>query len=197
MSQLVNEVNVEAKKNNGKKIRIILSMVVIGIFLLASGILCWNKLNQKFSHPELDASHVLVCDNPMHDSEFDTWLKENIGLSWVPTYVIVNDNKVIGMIKGGIPEESFTGQLGSYLVYNQAIAELPNISVTNLAGERKPVSDYFGQGMYILEISWIDCHDCIEQDEKYTTDVYKKYGTDIIYRYYIKSELGKVEEKYK
>ena len=133
----------------------------------------------------------------MHDSEFDTWLKENIGLSWVPTYVIINDNKVIGMIKGGIPEESFTGQLGSYLVYNQAIAELPNISVTNLAGERKPVSDYFGQGMYILEISWIDCHDCIEQDEKYTTDVYKKYGTDIIYRYYIKSELGKVEEKYK
>ena len=55
----------------------------------------------------MPTSHIFVCDNPSNDSEFDTWMKQELGLNWVPTYLIVKDDIVIGSIRGGVGETQF------------------------------------------------------------------------------------------
>ena len=143
-------------------------------------------------------SHVYVCDNPAEDSEFDVWMKNELGLNWVPTYLIIRNDYVIGTIRGGIPESQFTSELGTILINNWQIAELPNIEISNVNGERQVLADVLpnNDSFYILEISWIDCPDCIFQDENFTEDVYLEYGTNIIYRYYIHSTQEEVLAKY-
>lgn len=153
--------------------------------------------------------HVYVCDNPNHDSDFDTWLKQTIGRKyddgemhlWVPTYAIINDGYVIAAFEGDIAEIEFSDKLTTAYAFtsNMQLDELklPNYEISNLKGEREKVSTLFGEGTYILELHWIDCPDCIHQDENYTDSIYEKYTTKNIYRYYIKSDFDKVNEKYK
>lgn len=152
--------------------------------------------------------HVYVCDNPSHDSDFDAWLKQSIGRKyddgemhlWVPTYAIINDGYVIAAFEGDIEEIEFSDKLTMAYAFtaNMQLDELklPDYEISNLKGERERVSTLFGEGTYILELHWIDCPDCIHQDENYTDSIYEKYTTKNIYRYYIKSDFDKVDAKY-
>lgn len=168
---------------------IILSICIYNI--LSNAIICY-----KYKYSELPKSHVYVCDNPRHKSDFDNWLKD-IGLDWVPSYIIIKDGKVLDIIRGGISEKTFTDNLEVTLNNNMFIDELPEYSIENLNGNRESVHDLFSQGIYILEIHWIDCPDCIYQDTHYTAEIYNKYTTRYIYRYYINSEKSDVLNKYK
>lgn len=144
---------------------------------------------------KMPLSHVYVCDNPTNYSDFDNWVKSLT--NWVPSYIIIKDGYVINVFEGGIDEDEFTDKLGSSVSNNTQIAELPNYSITNLEGARQSIQEIFKEGTYVLELHWIDCKDCIYQDENFTDKIYYKFGTDIFYRYYIKSEHNKVVEKYK
>ena len=124
------------------------------------------------------------------------WLKEDLGIDWVPTYVIINNRQIIGAIRGGIPLEQFSSQLALLVSYNIPIKELTDLEVTDLTGNRRQFSGIFGDGLYVLEISWAQCKDCQEQDEKFTKRIYKEYGTDIFYRYYIRTEKNEVQGNY-
>lgn len=145
--------------------------------------------------------HIYVCDNPEHLSDFETWIKEDVGVTWVPTYLIINNGYVIAAFEGDIEEIEFTDKLtmAYAYTYNMQVDYLrvPDYEISNLEGERKPASEIFGDGLYILEYHWIDCKDCEHQDENYTDSIYEKYTTDMIYRYYVKSDHDKVAEKYK
>lgn len=142
--------------------------------------------------------HVFVCDNPSNDSEFDTWMKEELGLNWVPTYYIVRNDIIVGSIRGGVPEKQFTSELGTILIQNNDFGELPDLPVSSLKGQRDSLKNILpnDNNFYIIEISWITCPDCIFQDENFTEDIYYKYGTNNIYRYYIHSSQEEVLEKY-
>ena len=57
------------------------------------------------------------------------------------------------------------------------MADLPEIEITNIDNQTTMANNTFGNGLIILEISWIGCPDCEYQDENFTYDVYMKYGT--------------------
>lgn len=141
--------------------------------------------------------HVYVCDNPKQLSDFDNWIRDDVGIKWVPTYIIVQDGYIIGAFNGDIEEIEFSSKLGTALALNMQITPMEDFEISNLAGERKPASEAFGQGLCIIELVWIDCPDCQHQDENYTNDIYQKYSTKNFYRYYIKSEYKDVLNKYK
>lgn len=188
-----------------KKIRPLLLICGIGLilyagFLLARGI--W--LDYRCTMP---TSHVFVCDNPKHDSDFETWLKQKIGKYneedgemhlWVPTTIIIKNGYISCAFPSGDAREC-RNYINQVYTYDIKGIELPNFEISNLDGERKSLKEIFSDNsaIYIFEIHWIDCPDCKEQDEKYTDDIYAMYGTKNIYRYYLKSEKDKVAEKYK
>lgn len=149
----------------------------------------------------MPTDHVYVCDNPEHLSDFETWIREDVGVTWVPTYLIINNGYVIAAFEGDIEEIEFTDKFAMANAYTANMQvdylKVPDYEISNLDGERKPASEVFGDGMYILEYHWIDCKDCEHQDENYTDSIYEKYTTDKIYRYYVKSDYDKVAEKYK
>lgn len=149
----------------------------------------------------MPTDHVYVCDNPEHLSDFETWIREDVGVTWVPTYLIINNGYVVAAFEGDIEEIEFTDKFAMANAYTANMQvdylKVPDYEITNLDGERKPASEIFSDGMYILEYHWIDCKDCEHQDENYTKSIYEKYTTDKIYRYYVKSDYDKVAEKYK
>lgn len=180
-------------KLNKKKYIILLSLLVVFVGIAICGF--WIRYKYYTTLPE---SHVFVCDNPSNDSEFDTWMKEKIGLNWVPTYLIIKDDVVIGTIRGGIPEKQFTSELTYILMKNWQIEELPDIPVSCVDGTRDSLKNILpnDKNFYIIEISWVQCPDCIFQDENFTKDIYGKYSNQLIYRYYIHSTQDEVLEKH-
>lgn len=146
----------------------------------------------------LDQSHVYVCDNPKEKSKFDLWLTDTVGIDWVPSYIIIKNNYVIGAFNGCIEKDLFTLQFSTALALNINFVELPNYQITNLNGDRQYLTDIFNKKdtVYIVEIHLLTCKDCIYQDEHYTDDIYNEYTTTNIYRYYIKSEFNEVFDKY-
>ena len=133
----------------------------------------------------------------LESEEFTGWMKEELNLNWAPTYLIIKDGKFISSIKGGIPVNTFESAYASAIADNNTIKEVPSIEITNIDNQTNNVSELFKNGVYILEISWVDCPDCIFQDENFTKDVYRKYGVKKIYRYYVNSSPDQVIEKYK
>jgi len=178
-----------------KKIKICIALMAILVF--AGLVIIANQFYIR-SRTTMNYSHIFVCDNPQNDSEFDTWMKEDLGLNWVPTYFIVRNDYVIGSIRGGVPESQFTSELGTILIQDWQVAPLPDLPLNNLNGERISLADALpnDNNFYIIEISWVTCPDCIFQDENFTDDIYLKYGTNIIYRYYIHSTTDEVMNKY-
>lgn len=146
---------------------------------------------------KLSSSHVYVCDNPEHKSDFEQWMHDELELDWVPTYIVIKDQSIIGKFPGDIDKEEFSSKMALCVAYDMKAVALPNYEISNLDGERKNLYDIFsGNDTYILEVHWVDCEDCQHQDDNYTKAIYSKYGTSNFYRYYIKSDKEKVQEKY-
>lgn len=176
------------------------TLVKLRPVLLILAILCFIKAGLFVYHynmAKLPDSHVYVCDNPNYRSDFDLWIKDDIGVTWVPSYVIINDGYVIGAFDGAIDVDDFSDKLATALSFNLPFVEVPNIAIENINGERISAKKLFGSGTYILEVSWVDCKDCKYQDEHFTDDIYERFSTKNIYRYYIMSEKSKVIDKYK
>ena len=72
-----------------KKLKICIAIAAILVFV--GLVFIANRFYIK-SRTTMDYSHIFVCDNPENDSEFDTWMKEELGLNWVPTYLIVRND---------------------------------------------------------------------------------------------------------
>ena len=175
-----------------KKVSII---IIISIVLVFITVLSYHLY--KNSRTTMPTSHIYVSDNPNHKSDFDKWITKDLKVSWVPSYIIINNKKVIGVINGGISEKDLTSKIGTCLALNYEYSDLTSLEITNLNGDRKPLSDIISNtGLNILEISWYGCKDCEYQDKNFTNDVYYKYSTKIIYRYYINSKVKDVEKLY-
>lgn len=145
----------------------------------------------------MPTSHVYVCDNPKHDSDFDAWLKETVDVNWVPTYVIIKNQTVIGSFPGDIDKEEFSTKVALCANFNAEVAKLPDLEISNINDERKSLKEIFsGDATYILEVHWFDCEDCEHQDQYFSKEIYSKYSTSNFYRYYIKSEKDDVSAKY-
>lgn len=172
------------------------------LFIIVA-ILCFAKVGLMIHHyqiTQMPRSHVFVCDNPSakYKTEFDLWIQNELNVTWVPSYVIIQDGYVIGAFDGGIEVGEFTDKLTMAAAFNIQFSKVPDFEIENIDGERMPASQVLGKnGLYILEVVWIDCKDCEYQDENFTDDIYEKFTTNNIYRYYILSDRDKVSEKYK
>ena len=99
----------------------------------------------------------------------------------------------IAVAKGAIIGLNTLGELGTILATGNVICELPDYSISNIVNDTKTLKDISSQHkMIILEISWLTCKDCIEQDNNFTEAIYSKYSTEQIYRYYLKSKKDEV-----
>lgn len=183
-------------KKKSKKLKTFLCILIPLIIATILGITAYVVFKKvQHEHSIMPKSHIYVCDNPKVFSDFDKWIREDLKITWTPTYMIVKDGYVVGAFAGAIPADKFTENLAYSVAYDIKFQQLPDLEISNLEGERKPISEILGQpGTNILEIVWVDCEDCIYQDEMYTDDVYEMYTTDRIYRYYIKSDKAKVEQ---
>ena len=190
IEEIIETPEVKPKKSKAKIIiLIILGLLIIGGYF---GVKYYMKV--RVTMPK---SHVFVSDNPEHKSDFDNWLKDDLGVNWVPTYIVFKDGYIIGTFPGDISEEEFSSKVTLASMANVKLSSIPNFYISNLNNERKSLNDLFNRsGLFILEIHWIDCPDCEEQDSKYTQSIYDKYTTTRMYRYYIKSDFDKVQEKY-
>lgn len=167
-----------------KKGVIITSVVIVA--LLIAGLIDYVQYINRAKMPD---SHIFVCDNPENYSDFDNWLIDTVGVDKVPMYVIIYKDDVIGLINGNIPEKTFTNELGTILATGKSLCELPEFSISNIVNDTMTLKDIADKhAIVILEISWLTCKDCIEQDANFTKDIYSKYSTEQIYRYYLKSK---------
>lgn len=175
-----------------KLIRKLILIITICSFIMAAFCIIY------IHRTNMPASQVFICDNPKHHSDFDKWLLEDCNVSWVPSYIIIQNDKVIGKIDGNIPEKTFSSKLGSALINNYAICDIPDYKITNLDGNSYTLSELTPDkdSFYILEISWANCEDCEAQDKNYTKSIYNKYSTKHIIRYYINSEQDDVKTLY-
>lgn len=175
---------------NKKAIIVVICTAILTTAILVSGyFIIYNK------RTTMDKSHVFVSDSTTRDSEFDEWILDEV--NWVPTFLIIKNKKEIGYIRGTINEPDFTSELGTIAINPNQDRPLPNLSITNIEGKTMNLNDiFYDDEIYILELHWIDCPDCIEQDEKFTEQIYARYSTSHIYRYYMNSDKQKVIDKY-
>ncbi|MBQ8218447.1 MAG: hypothetical protein IJZ79_01520 [Bacilli bacterium] len=177
-------------------------LVKLRFLFIIVAIICFAKVGMTiytYHISQMPTSHVFVCDNPNAEfrSDFDLWIKDELGITWVPTYVIIQDGYVVGAFEGNIDEYDFTDKLAMAASFNIPFSPVPDYEIENLDGERLKASDVFGgPGLYVLEISWIDCEDCMYQDEHFTDKIYETYSTNNFYRYYVLSDRVKVENYY-
>ena len=84
-----------------------------------------------------------------------------------------------------VKKETEKGNIDYTAIYNKIALLLNNSNATlkDISNQHK---------MVILEISWLTCKDCIEQDNNFTEAIYSKYSTEQIYRYYLKSKKDEV-----
>lgn len=173
------------------------TVIVIAVIFVLLIIALSYDLVRYHNRTTLPNSHVFICDDSEHYSDFDNWLFDAVGVDRVPIYVVIYNNSVIGLVDGNVPENHFTDALGTVLATGENLFELPNIEIHNILNETYTLQEIAKQhSLILLEISWATCEDCIEQDKYFTKDIYNTYGTEQIYRYYIKSELSDVLAKH-
>lgn len=201
-SDEITDANVKIEKPRNQLItksikrKIIKYVSIVSIIAILYGLYNIGKNVYAKEYTSMKTSHVFVCDNPEHKSDFDNWLHDELSLDWVPTYVIIKDGSILSKFPGDIDIEEFSTKFAMSIAYDMPLLELPNYEISNIDGERKSIRELFSNGTYVLEVHWIDCEDCQHQDETYTDSIYEKYHTAMIYRYYIKSDKEKVQEKY-
>ena len=182
---------IERYKARRKFILISIYVILITAIIITSCILIRYKIRTTISK-----SHVYVTDNEEELTDFDNYIKEELDISWVPTFLIIKNKTIMGTVKGTINEELFSEDLATCLIHNYEIGTpLPEqFKITNLDGETKSLPEIITtDDLYIIEISWFDCKDCIEQ-EKYNKAIFAKYNANKFYYYYLKSNRDKVYE---
>lgn len=171
----------------------IVILTIICVALLSALVYDLIKYNQK---TRLEPSHIFVCDNANTYSAFDNWLLDVVGVDKVPTYILIYNQKIIGLIDGNVSENHFSERVGTLLAIGEEKFDLVDYKITNLQNQNLSLKDIANnQNLIILEISWATCDDCIEQDKYFTKDIYLKYGADKFFRYYIKSTRAEVLNK--
>lgn len=129
-------------------------------------------------------------------SEFDLYLKNGLDISNVPTYVIVNDEKVIGTI-GPCSLETFESKLGTLLANSLIIDGFSNFKL----GEARTINGsktYLGitGGVNIIQVVKADCKAC-DNEESTFRKIRARYKNANFIRYYIRSSLEDAAQKEK
>ena len=143
--------------------------------------------------------NIYVCDNKSEMSQFDLWIKDKDGVDvdWVPTYIIIKNKTIIGKVRGTINEKELTNNINNLIVQpTDNISLNDTYKITNLNNESNTLNEIIPDNdLYLLEILWIDCPDCIEQEETYENQIVRKYTSKHIYKYYMKTDRSELINK--
>lgn len=183
--------DIENDKHNSKKKWINIALVFLVILTIA--FTAYNIIRHK--RMTLSTSHIYVGEKN-NDSEFDKWITDEVKVDWVPTFLVIKDNKILGFIRGPRNSREFKSDLGTVLINNIGI-DVADLPITNLDGETKSFADIVANNdLTFVEIARIDCLDCEEQ-LKFNPQIYLRYNSSNFYIYYIHSDKQEVMNKHK
>lgn len=188
-SEVITDVEALGYKQSKRLLFTIIFCIVL--FSIMSGTYLFIRHKKMTLHK----SNIFVCDNSKEYSQFDDWIMEDLGVDWVPTFLVFRDGKYVGMIRGTINVYDFKSELGTALIYSKN-TEVPDYYITNIKNETKSVKELVaGKDLCFIEVSWLDCPDCVDQ-EKLNPEIYAKYDAANFYIYYIKSTMEDVSNHY-
>lgn len=98
-------------------------------------------------------------------SEFDIWLTDNLGVKWVPCYVIVDGHEIIGIIDGGFGLQSFKEQFDEIMQKHEVIMDIRAVENTlvylPLIDGMTDLADMLNDDrLNIIEVHKLECQDC-------------------------------------
>ena len=136
----------------------------IKLFLILIVILLCSSCTYNYS-TELSLDDIFVSSAQKELSDFDMWLTEEIGLDWVPSYLVLEGHYVLGVIKGGLSIRETKEQLAE--LKNGPIAN--SMSLFDIYNPFSKSTTNFVEvlpetGLNIIEIHMIGCKDCEEVD---------------------------------
>lgn len=215
-----------------KKILIVVAALIIVVICAATIFLI--KLNTIKNESVANLETMMMSSTKNEDkSEFDEWLLNELGVKYVPSYIVIDGYDVIGIIDGGFGVKDFTNHYNTIIKNHEILANLKEIKNTEvyLPFKEKTINltDYLKTGkISIIEVHKISCNDCKiidgvigeyeiyeEFDEKgypiedsltilkidgskvcETIQVHNTIKDVTFYRYYIKSDLKEILERY-
>jgi len=191
-------------------------IVILGICIAAASLI--KTVTTKFTIDDVFAS-----TSEMEKSDFDVWLTDEYGLSWVPSYLVCKDKHIIGVIAGGQSVSDTLSQFRAIKNNPDTNEDISNFYVYSLATKQQITLDnILPDGYCLIEVHKLGCKDCEYADgESGTYELYdgkneysvtidkaatgvstkvKQYFEGVsgikVIRYYIKSDYDKILKKF-
>jgi hypothetical protein len=195
-----------------KKVLILLGALIFLAALVT--ILKYTLATPKLA--ELEENHLLVSTSGKQYSEFDHFLLDEVGLNWVPSYLVIENKQIIGVIRGGLSSIDTKDALNTLLMANNRI-DLPEHTTVFVVDKDNifELKDLLTDKLTLVEVHMHGCKDCdfvdgvpgeyqVEVDGEVQTVQIKPNvlsSTELIrftvdadfFRYYIKTELDDIK----
>lgn len=215
-----------------KTYKILICSIIICIVL---GCLLFIQLkNNDYSKEEVVNLQTMMMSATKNEtkSEFDEWLLNDLGVKYVPSYIIIDGYDIVGIIDGGNGVDTFKKNYKEVLKNHEVLANLKDVEDTYVY---IPYQDTITKLTYeleenrvtIIEVHKISCNDCkiadgvIGEYEIYefdddgapiegtktilkidgkkvyeTVQIHRAIKDATFYRYYIKSDIEEIFERY-
>nr|WP_072514217.1 hypothetical protein [Ndongobacter massiliensis] len=190
--------HLEVKKYTTMKKKFITILVaIVAIGSTAMMLFAWkNRGNNK---------NIYMTTAETEFSAFDNFLMDDVGIQEVPSYLVCKDGKILGQILGNIPIEDFQDQLTKIVVEEKEIKCTDSDSDIYNPFSKEVLSFYDllkDKDLVLVEVHMFDCKDCKQADDKEEnelsyTETIRHLVKTTFYRYYIKSEIKDIVEKYR
>lgn len=134
------------------------------IFLLLSIVFCSSCIKIKNS-TNLTFDEIFVSVTEKELSDFDNWLTKEVGLDWVPSYLVLDGHNVLGIIKGGLSASETKEKLVE-LKNNPMNILMCDLDIYNPFSKTTTtfIQTLPETGLNIIEVHMIGCKDCEEVD---------------------------------
>ena len=179
----------EQTNSNISKILVFFVVTCITVFIFAVPVILIHRYKTM-----IPRENVFVDIDDEESDAFVNYIKNDLQIDWVPTFIVVQDGKYIGTIKGQVDTEDFDAQFSKVLSFPNE-QEMPDFTLTNINDEKVKLSDITNRDICFIELAWVKCPDCIEQDD-YNIHIFDDYGSHKFYIFYFNSDVDEVKAKY-
>jgi hypothetical protein len=171
-----------------------LSAIILFLSVVLTVLILFNNKKQNNLPIELPYKNIFVSDKEKELSDFDNWLCDEVGVDWTPSYIILQGHDVLGIIKG-TDFNTFKKELNKL---NKLDVSISNDLLYNpFFDTTHKFSDILkNDELNIIELHMIGCKDCEELDNNGITNDIRRNVNASFYRYYIRSTVADVLDKY-
>ena len=124
--------------------------------------------------------------------EFNTYLFNELGLAYTPTFIIINkDNKIVYFNDGEVTASEFKNLLKSI---EDGSVDLPEEYKNNLGKEFMNVDFVQKDKMNVIEIVWTNCSHCKVQVNENNPEIFKENPTINFVEYFALDSQEAIED---